>query len=704
MWNQGIGTPIPIGSSPIVSTGLSVEYGLSKYGTYGLTPSPYIAPEHNTSRRYIGDGKFSWDPAAALEWGLSEISDVEEDVLEDNNYLIWAETYEIAISPDIGWPITENMFNPYSPTDPFNTNTKVFLRDNLSVDLGHLTYDEEERTLSYTLTDSEIDNIFNTETQYYWWSVRGKDQYGTPSKWAPPRKFQAIFSNVYGVITVDDVSNKHERLITINGTKNAAIDSISINGDTSLSTYPSRETWIANIAVTGGLNTIYVAGIPITGNYTPYAIVNINVETGVTNVENVFNTFDDYGLMHGVDRIVSIEEDNKDYKRRIIDAFIHPGNSNLLGLHHSICRNLSLSCDDYAVVVRPAMIDAFRYSDAVYSDLTLEIATNYIYLSSQSFLQYNEYHIVSNDLKVTLNNKPLLHTTDILKVYSKPGVLLKDTEYKIDDDVLKFKEDMLHKEVWVTYPKKLSVAIGPDIDLVTMGLALIALRYDGHQIVTASLSSNLRGLDSSDNLIRGIFKLRSNARYIRDNEVYYGTPIRWSSFSIHRLTDPDFMNRYIDGNGQLLNTKIESFVNQFKKLAHHTWETVVADKDIWDPIDPVTENSARINNILDSKVGYYESTDQSINHRYTSTQAFDLGYVNSFDKTYLEYFGVPIEDLKCGVGRDQDLKVVIKDNNKQEVLTPPDVYRETINWTVEGQIDDSQYLPSTVFGGLLFRP
>ena len=63
-----------------------------------------------------------------------------------------------------------------------------------------------------------------------------------------------------------------------------------------------------------------------------------------------------------------------------------------------------------------------------------------------------------------------------------------------------------------------------------------------------------------------------------------------------------------------------------------------------------------------------------------------------------------MDEFKSGIGRDQDLKVIIKEGLHKEELTPPNIYRETVSFSVTGQVNEATYFPQTLFGGLLFEP
>ncbi len=69
------------------------------------------------------------------------------------------------------------------------------------------------------------------------------------------------------------------------------------------------------------VDNIDVVGIPITGS--------------------VYNQYDDFGLLVGLDRLP--EEHNDTYKQRLLDVYVHRANSTYLGMIHGVTRDLGFS-------------------------------------------------------------------------------------------------------------------------------------------------------------------------------------------------------------------------------------------------------------------------------------------------------------------------------------------------------------------------
>jgi hypothetical protein len=340
----------------------------------------------------------------------------------------------------------------------------------------------------------------------------------------------------------------------------------------------------------------------------------------------------------------------------------------------------------------------------------LEIATNKIYLSSIGFIIDNEYHRVEpQGLTITLDHEIVLSNVEAetLSVSSPPGVFIPIADFKINyqDKKITFVEGYQYQDVWVSYSRKLETDIGPSVSLDALKTGLTEMTYLGYSIldVTINTGGSVSLSSSSDGLYRSSSDIRSDNSFIHPTGgIQEGLSFRWTNLSIHHLLDKKYWDRFYNEDGHLLNTLIESYVDSFKKKTHITWEQVVLDEDVWDAVDVATENASHLPFLLDAKFGYWTSSNLAQTTRYETTQAFDRGFIAEHDKSLMTYVGIPTEQIKSGIGRDKDLKVVVPKPSIVEVLTEPDVFRATINWSITGQVEDSTFLPNTPYGSLLF--
>lgn len=641
----------------------------------------------------IGVNAFS----LAVSWTVTGTSYVEvTDAYE----------YEIGITPDLGWANERDMFNPYNISSPYNTNSSLILKRLSSTGCY---YDAQTRSVSMGLSEDEIQQVLAFGYPEYLWAVRSYDKFGNPSPWSEIRRFYGVHDRPISHFDLQtDLDGNNFPVVTLFGKKDPSIKYIEVSDNTGIAYYPSSDSWRCEFVLTGGLNELYIRGIPYNGIPTAYYRAKAKLETGQLYKHNIYNTFDDFGTLHGVDRLNSFNENNESYKERIKDVFIHPAGSNLIGLHNSIARNLDLDYDDAAITIVPNTVPYSGTIDRIYPSVSALIDTNYILFASPSFVVENEYHVVDpQDLSVGFNY--FVNLNEDVKVHYPYGVDVPTNHYHIDREnnlIIFLKEMYSSKEVYVTYKKFIPVNIGSDYTLSTVVSSINAITYNGYTLFDAELSPNLDGTQSSDGILRGPLRIRSTDRYRDSNgDIQYGTKIRWTDIAIHRLSDKEFQNRFVNSDGTTLNSAIDGYIETFKDIAHQTWDRVQLDKDVWDSVseDELPNNLSP--NILDSQKGYWVSYRKNgEEQRMFFTQAFDIGFTSEYDKSRLVYKGIKTEDFKSGIGDGNDLKLIVYKDTTKEVLTPPSVYRSTVSWEVTGQLTDSSYLPNTVFGGILFKP
>jgi hypothetical protein len=634
----------------------------------------------------------------AIDWEVSGATPAIGDIA-------YADKYELAVTPNLNWPTQIDMFKPYNPGEPMFSNTKLFVK---TLAATGLTYDTETRQYQHTLTEDEMQGILGFSYPDYLFSVRAIDNHGTRSQWANIRSFDAVLehaSNLFSVFPFESPSPAPA--ITLMGSKSASISAIEIDGDTGATRYPNVQKWEYDLSLTGGLNELFIRGVPQYGRATAYQKVKVDFPTGEVRVQYIYNTFDDFGAQHGVDRLQVYDETNVQFRVRIKDAFLHPAESNLLGLHHAIARDLDLPYDDEALTIIPNQLPYSGRMDQFYPSLRVNIRTNDIAIASPFFLVHNEHHRVQpQDLTVRLDIEP--HYGPDPEVFSPPGNKVSDKEYAVDatSDTIRFKgESWAGREVFVTYARNYHVGIGEATTLSTVKTDLEAILIEGRQLFLVTLSPYRDGTETSDGLLRGPLDIQSTARFRdKDGVIQYGRSVRWTNLSLHRLTDPAFQSRYVNADGSPLNTKVEGYVEVFRGKAHHEWDKVVLGLDVWDPVDQTTEDGSNLPNLTDPIKGYWKSSAVEEQDRFTSTEAFDREFIAEKDRSTMVYIGIPYNEFKSGIGRDNDLKVVVKEPTKEEVLTEPSTFRASVSFIVTGQIQDSTFFPQTVFGGILFKP
>ena len=685
-------------------SGQFTEYTQGVYGRLGYAPVPNADISVNPLIRGPEDRVFYWDPSEPTEWvipasglytgGKFEITDIAY--------------YEIGITPDLGWATPEMMLQEYSPDNPYSTNTQLYIESNLSVNLNTATLDSQLSLLRATVDQDEFTRLLFTNYTDFIWSVRSVTKYGQRSRWARPRRFVGSYEVAGSFMTVENIPAKAtKRHITIKGTRNPSILKVKINGDDLTTRYPESNTWEADFLLSGGTNNIYIRGYNEKDRPTRQYLVSTLLETGSIQDHKVFNTFDEFGLLVGIDRIYSTGESNDNLRKRIEDVFIHKSSPDLAGLHNSISRNLDLDYHDYALKIRPSVIQ-FDRSDDIYGPLYIDINTDTFDIAGTGFRVFNEHQKIDvQSLKAYLNNKiDYVASEESIEITDGSGQRIPNYSFSIDieDNSINFHEHhMADKNIWITYSKKLSTPIGSSVTLQQLANSIANLKYGDRQILNVDVASGY-GSKSSDGLIRGRFLVAGNSRFTDGNTEILGVPIRWSDVSLFSLVDYKYHDRYLNENGNNLNTKIDAFVDSFKNKAHLSWDKVNCDEDVWDPIDEATDNAAHIRFTSEPVRGYWKSSSPLQTGRFSTAHAAEMMFKSELDKSELSYHGIRQSDFKSGIGRDEDLKVVISDQITKEVLYSPGVYRVTTSIYITGSSVESRYLPDSIIGGSLFTP
>ena len=685
-------------------TGQITEYSQGVYGRYGYAPIPNADLSLNPMMRGPEDRVFYWDPTEPTEWVLPASGLYTGGKFE----ITEVASYELGITPDLGWATPEMMLEDYSPSSPYTSNTQLYIVTGLSVDLGSAYLDSQNSMLYASVDQDEFSRLLFTNYSEFIWSVRSVSKYGQRSRWARPRRFIGSYEVAGNFLTVEDVPSKAtKRHITVKGTRNPSILKVKVNNDDLSTRYPESNTWEADFLLTGGTNNIYIRGYNEKDRPTRQYLVSTILETGDTQDHKVFNTFDEFGLLVGVDRIYSTGESNDNLRRRIEDVFVHQSSPDIAGMHNAICRNLDLDYHDYALKLRPSVIQ-FDRSDDIYGPLYIDINTDTFDIAGTGFRVFNEYQEIDvQSLKVHLNNRiDYVASEESVEITDGSGQRLPNYSFsiEIEDNSINFHEHhMAGKKVWITYSKKLSTPIGPSVTLQQLANAISNLKYSDRQIISVEVASGYGG-KSSDGLIRGRFFVSGNSRFRDGNTEILGVPIRWSDMSLFSLVDYKYHDRHLNENGNNLNTKIDAFVDSFKNKAHLSWDKVNCDDDVWDPIDEATDNAAHIRFTSDPVRGYWKSSSPLQTGRFSTAHAAEMMFRSELDKSDLSYFGIRQNEFKSGVGRDNDLKVVISEEITKEVLYSPGVYRVTTSVYITGDSVESRYLPDSIIGGSLFSP
>jgi len=112
----------------------------------------------------------------------------------------------------------------------------------------------------------------------------------------------------------------------------------------------SGTRWQCSMPLYSGDNKIEVISAATTD---PFGDVSIPIEVTIylvsitPEVYNVWNCFDEFGLLLGLPRLNG--EKNNDYKTRLLDVYTNPANSTYSGLRYGMSRELGLEYSDITI-------------------------------------------------------------------------------------------------------------------------------------------------------------------------------------------------------------------------------------------------------------------------------------------------------------------------------------------------------------------
>lgn len=156
--------------------------------------------------------------------------------------------------------------------------------------------------------------------------------------------------------TIDPVTSPTDNFVQqICGTKvpDAHVFIRNNGGEWEEASYPyglSGGRWCYTMTLVSGIN--YIEAIASWSESTVYgvsgpAVATIHTIFNSPEIYNVWNAFDEMGMLVTLDRIRG--EKNKAYKKRILDVYENPGNSTYAGLINAISREIGIDASGVAV-------------------------------------------------------------------------------------------------------------------------------------------------------------------------------------------------------------------------------------------------------------------------------------------------------------------------------------------------------------------
>ena len=248
------------------------------------------------------------------------------------------------LNPTFSWEV------PYGDGDTLLNELQISFND---LSFGSIEADTNEfyaPGFEYTLAP---EYTLGKEGTYYT-RIRTTDGY-TYSDWSEPLKFILFLFGAYPPSIDPVISPADGFWQVITGKKSAGLYIFVRvnNGPWYQAEYPlliSGSTWSYNVPLSPGNNLVEViSALTIhTEAATSRAVeANIYLIVSTPEVFNVWNSFDEFGLLLALPRIPG--EKNAAYKTRLLDVYANPANSTYVGLKNGISRELGLTPSDIEI-------------------------------------------------------------------------------------------------------------------------------------------------------------------------------------------------------------------------------------------------------------------------------------------------------------------------------------------------------------------
>lgn len=626
-----------------------------------VLPRPEIPNGYNSVTRSYEDLTFYWQSSFA-EMIETNTGSVGIPISAES-----AASYILQITPDLGKENEDDNFEPFIIDQQLKSNPLLKQYDGLVVGsnvVSDYAYETPlKQKLSYTIPYIDMVELVNAEYSKYLWRVMAVAENGSVGFPSAVQYFEPktiVFDYSWSIDRYDQKVNGITT--TIAGTKSPDISNIEVNGSTRNTIILSPTKWSAEVPVHKVKEKLLVRAINKKGVKSSYKVLNIELNTAEQKYNQFFNTFDRFGFMLGLERIP--EENNIDYKRRLLDVYKHRSGTDYLPLLNGIIRELDISFDDRAIVLRPNA-DFTK----VYPEAALEVASdtkNFYVFSELFYVKHELQYIDSFDWTITLNKTV---ASAEIKVESPVGneIPNKNNWYSTKDKIWFKNNKLLGQPIYISYTyaetmSKQGKKVKDALDYFTeIGIDDTKL----FNVVTGSTVDTGSNIDYIQK-----FSQVSVADILgTDNggEQVTGLSIKWANCNIENLSNPDFQDSFLNSHNNLFGTTVNSYADNLSAKFKIQWGLAVADRSIWQ-----TENNESIGSVslptnYDFVYGYWHRPNSGFTTYLSANEAYGYNYQSTVDGGDLYYVGVTQDRLKSGVGYGTDLLVKLDSKSTRQL-------------------------------------
>ena len=431
--------------------------------------------------------------------------------------------------------------------------------------------------------------------------------------------------------------------LTFRGEKDVTVDTVYVNGDSDLVTFPTTTTWECDVHLSPGTNVFEFQAQDVADNRSSVLRTEIELTTVTTETHNIFNALDDLGLEVMVERLPG--EKNYYLKNRILDAETNLGNATYRGLVRGLSRELSLQIAEDVFTITPTEDTTSRTLRANNAYVTIE-STRLLLEADELRIEGERLRVDPGSAEIPLAQIPL--SKEDLRLQTRDGKVLEAWEYELaDEQTLRVLSG--HRLLLASYNYKHPIEIDSDTTLAQLETAIEA--------VTGLATTALFQVTVASGYATALAKrLVREIRLRIDRE---GLSLDFCYAQVTALGDKDFRTSLKNEYGTFLGTKLESYARMSNARSRILLQDTLLDRDnVLDP-DP-NEDLAVLDHIFDPILTYYRCADPTDSTRY-SKREFEVGsgYCPAHPTKELRLVGIRPEQIQSGVADDAEMVAVV---------------------------------------------
>jgi len=637
-------------------------------GGKAVFPAPAVDADWNPLIRGYQDGAFRFH----LITGLTPDPEIGWQFVEPASY-------RIEITPDLGWPNPEELFQPYTHGSVGGGNSLLRIFRDITVDDMEVLSDE---TGTYTIPESELRKILAPGFERYLWRVMAVSPAGHTGHPSGIQSFRGRVLVVNLAWTVRDPDSPARSVTTtISGTRESFVRSIEVNGEAGWTTFPTPTTWRAEVPLGRGRNVFFLRAFDENGYGSEYRSVEVEMTAGDLATRTYFNRFDDFGYKMGLKRLP--EELNHAYRERIKDVMVHRAGPSYGGICNGIVRELGLTSFDQALLVRPA---TNPLSQSVrWGDVSVWMTSRHFYVRRSTFTEIQERTEVEGR---SLQVRPAKFASGpSFLVEQEPGVQVTPDKYRVladkDGPYIQFYDVAYSgRRVYITYQYATRITFY-DKTISELVAELNALTVNGQQVIEVEMSPDVTGTWSARGLQKFPPMLLGSGPYYTVGSVECADfPVRWSPFELAAFTDPEFRERFRNANGSFFGTEYSAWAYGLKSKLKTTWGYIVADASVWSSRLIRVSGAGGLDLVYDSWRAVWESSAGG--YELDPFEAAVRGYLDPRDGSRLRFRGLPWSLFWSGIGYHRDLLSIV-DEEAATVESEAEEF-EIVRQLVEGDV------------------